>query len=96
MHLGRTAREPHVPLVIGGKNALLAQGDKHPLQTGLQQLSAARRALARSVIFTPERDSASMRLGLRVWSFPRMGLTFSAFTVDTGSTSSGAVQWSAR
>ena len=26
----------------------------------------------------------------------RMGLTFSAFTVDTGSTSSGAVQWSAR
>ena len=38
MHLGRTTREPHVPFGIGGKNALLAQGDKHPLQTGVQQL----------------------------------------------------------
>ena len=58
--------------------------------------AAAALRLAASVMDTPESSSASSRLGLRVWSFPSTGRSFSALAVDTGSANRGAVQWSAK
>ena len=51
--------------------------------------SAAALRLAASVMDTPESSSASSRLGLRVWSFPSTGRSFSALAVDTGSAKMG-------
>ena len=49
-----------------------------------------------TVTVTPESSSASMRLGLSVWSRPRTGSSFPAFAAETGSAKSGAVQYSPR
>ena len=57
--------------------------------------SAALSRLAWSVMATPESSSASMRLGLRVWSFPSTGRSFSALAVDTGSAKMGRRMFSA-
>ena len=44
---------------------------------------------------TPESSSASMRLGLRVWSLPSTGCSFTALAVETGSAKMGTWQFSA-
>ena len=58
--------------------------------------SAAAFKLASSVIATPESSSASIRLGLRVWSLPSTGCSFTALAVETGSAKMGTWQFSAR
>ena len=43
------------------------------------------------MIDTPERSSASMRLGFRVWSRPRELFSLAALVVDTGSAKRGTL-----
>ena len=45
---------------------------------------------------TPDSSSASIRLGLRVWSLPSTGCSFTALAVETGSAKMGTWQFSAR